>query len=302
MAYNGGSIGGVIFSPLWVAAIGLAGFAWSTATIGPIMLLTVWLLASLLFSRTPAQMGLQADGDALAVSSMRARAQKIASLPGAQLWRDRKFLTLAAGMAFGLFAQIGLVAHLFTLLTPALGAQYAGFALGLVTALAIVGRSAMGWLMPANADRRLIACAGYVLQCAGSIALLIGERSDAVLQTAMGGISVLLLLGIVLFGCGFGNATSLPPLIAQLEFAEEDVPRAVSLIVATGQAAYAFAPATFGLIRDYVPTTGLTSSGAVGVFACAATVQALAVVAFYAGRSERRPREAYRVGTGLSPR
>ena len=176
---------------------------------------------------------------------------------------------------------------------PALGAQYAGFAMGLVTALAIVGRSAMGYLMPANADRRLIACAGYVVQCLGSVTLL-----------AAGGTSVpLLLAGIVLFGCGFGNATSLPPLIAQLEFADDDVPRAVSLVVASAQAAYAFAPATFGAIRDLLPATGLTSNGGAGVFVCAAVVQALAIAMFYAGRRERRARTAaYRVGTGLSPR
>ena len=44
-------------------------------------------------------------------------------------------------MALGLFAQIGLVAHLFSLLVPALGAQQAGLAMGLATALAIAGRT-----------------------------------------------------------------------------------------------------------------------------------------------------------------
>jgi MFS family permease len=292
MTYNGGSIGGVIFSPLWVAAVGLFGFLGSSMAIAAIMLLLVWTLAILLFSRTPQQLRLQQDGDSASAVAAR-KSSPIAPLPGGTLWRDRKFLTLAAGMAFGLFAQIGLVAHLFTLLTPALGAQYAGFAMGFVTLLAIVGRTAMGYLMPSTADRRLIACAGYVLQCAGSVALL-----------AAAGTSIpLLLLGIVLFGCGFGNATSLPPLIAQVEFADEDVPRAVSLIVASAQAAYAFAPATFGVIRDLLPATGLASNGGVGVFFFAAIVQALAVATFFAGRGARRPAHvAYRVGTGFSPR
>ena len=89
-------------------------------------------------------------------------------LPGAALWRDAAFLTLAAGMALGLFAQIGLIAHLFSLLVPALGAQAAGLAMGGATAAAIAGRTLVGWLMPAGADRRLVACASYVVQIAGS--------------------------------------------------------------------------------------------------------------------------------------
>jgi hypothetical protein len=54
--------------------------------------------------------------------------------------RDWRFLTLATGMTLGLFAQIGLLAHLFSLLVPALGAQLAGVAAGAATASAIVGR------------------------------------------------------------------------------------------------------------------------------------------------------------------
>ena len=59
-----------------------------------------------------------------------------------------KDLSLAAGMRLGLFAQIGLLAHLFSLLVPALGQQLAGFAAGLATAAAIAGRTLVGWLMP----------------------------------------------------------------------------------------------------------------------------------------------------------
>jgi hypothetical protein len=63
----------------------------------------------------------------------------------------------------------------------------------------------------------------------------------------------LLFLGIVLFGAGLGNNTSLPPLIAQAEFNKENLSRVVPLIVAISQAAYAFAPAAFGLIRAFTP-------------------------------------------------
>ena len=116
----------------------------------------------------------------------------------------------AAGMALGLFAQIGLVAHLFSLLVPALGAQQAGLAMGLVTALAIGGVPSSAGSMPRGADRRFVACASYAAQLAGSLVFI-----------AAAGTSVpLLLLGVILFGIGFGNATSLPPLIAQVEFVD----------------------------------------------------------------------------------
>ena len=63
MAYNGASIGGVAFSPLWVAAIGALGFPAAAIVVGVAVALTVWLLAEYLFSRSPHQMGLAPDGD-----------------------------------------------------------------------------------------------------------------------------------------------------------------------------------------------------------------------------------------------
>jgi hypothetical protein len=275
MAYNGASIGGVVFSPLWVAAIGLAGFPLAAAAIGLVVALTVYALAGLLFSRTPAEMGLAPDGDATHAAAATAAARDAPPPSRAALWRDLRFVTLAAGMALGLFAQIGLIAHLFSLLVPALGPQWAGLAMGGATAAAIGGRTIVGWLMPAGADRRLVACANYAVQILGSVAFI-----------AAAGTSVpLLLIGVLLFGVGIGNATSLPPLIAQAEFAGNDVARVVPLIVAIGQAAYAFAPATFGVIRELTARGHAIGAGpATPFFAAAALVQVLAIGAFLAGR------------------
>jgi MFS transporter len=169
-AYNGGSIGGVVFSPLWVTAIGALGFPAAAATIGAVAVVTLWCLADLLFARTPEEMGLTPDGDAGASAAPDASP---APPCARSLWLDQTFLTLCAGMTFGLFAQIGLIAHLFSLLAPALGAQAAGWAMGGATALAIGGRTAVGWLMPAGANRRFVACASYALQIAGSLAFIV---------------------------------------------------------------------------------------------------------------------------------
>jgi hypothetical protein len=272
MAYNGGNIGGVVFSPLWAASIGAIGFPAAAAAIGLVMVLTMWVLAGLVFSRTPLEMRLTPDGDAAGAHAASVTSSTAKPLPGPLLWRNRKFLTLAAAMALGLFAQIGLVVHLYSLLVPALGASQAGVAMGLVTAMAIIGRSSIGWVMPAGIDRRLVACASTAVQMTGCVVFIIAAGTSV----------PLLLLGVVLFGAGFGNGTWLPPLIAQVEFVTDDVARAVALIVAIAQATYAFAPVVFGLIRELGPhaDSGATPS----LFIAAGLVQGLAICAFLAGR------------------
>lgn len=267
MALNGGNVGGIVFSPLWAAAIGAIGFPAAAAAIGLAMAITMWVLADLVFSRTPQQMQLAADGDTQDMQTAVAAAPAATPLPGSLLWRDIRFVTLATGMALGLFAQIGLIMHLFSLLVPALGAARAGLAMGLVTLMAIAGRTLIGWTIPVEIDRRLVACASYAVQVLGSISFIAAAGTSA----------PLLLLGVMLFGIGFGNGTWLPPLIAQAEFVADDVPRVVALAVAISQATYAFAPAVFGAIRE-------SSGTAPAFFATAAIVQCLAISAFLAGR------------------
>jgi hypothetical protein len=178
-------------------------------------------------------------------------------------------------MALGLFAQIGMLAHLFSLLVPALGAQLAGVAAGAATASAILGRTLFAWLMPIGADRRLFACASHFVQIVGSLAFFLAAGDNI----------PLLLTGVVLFGFGIGNATSLPPLIAQVEFVTENVPRVVPMIVAIGQGTYAFAPAAFGLIRELAPLASTAHAGSAPyLFLAAAAIQGTAIAAFLAGR------------------
>ena len=275
MAYNGASVGGVVLSPLWVALIAAIGFAGAAAAIGTVMALAIWWLSRRFLGRSPAAMGLLPDGDAPGIPAAAPPGNAALPLPGAALWRSWQFITLAAATSLGLFAQIGLITHLFSLLVPALGTQLAGFAAGLATACAIAGRTAMGWLLPTGADRRRALALNCCLQLCGSLMLL-----------TAGGTSVPLLLGgVVLFGLGLGNATSLPPLIVQQDFAPADTARAVALVTACSQACYAFAPATFGLLRDLgaasAPGPG---SGAGLLFVAAAAVQLAAAGAVMLGR------------------
>ncbi|MGX9962195.1 MFS transporter [Roseomonas sp. F4] len=264
LAYNGASVGGALFSPLWVALIAGLGFTQAALLLGGVMAGMLWWLSGRYFAAGPEAWGQQPDG--LAAPAAGPAPKPAPTLPGARLWRDRRFVTLALAAALSLFAQIGLIVHLFSLIAAPLGAQAAGFAAGLATGCAILGRSLIGWLMPEAADRRHIAAANYGVQAVGSLLLL-----------ASGGTQIpLLLAGLVLFGLGLGNVTSLPPMIVQRDFATGDTARAVALVTACGQAAYAFAPAGFSLLRD--------GSGSPALFLAAAALQLAAAVVVLAGR------------------
>jgi MFS family permease len=270
-AYNGASIGGVVFSPLWVALIGWLGFAGAALSVGGVTIVVMALLAFGVFAATPERMGQRADGDAPDAAPAAIKTATLPALPGAALWRDRGFRTLALGMAMGLFAQIGLLAHLFTLLVPVLGAQRAGWLMGFATACAIGGRYVVAWWMPPRANRRIVAAIAYGVQGIGTLLLLVVSDQQV----------VWIVLAVALFGSGIGNATSLPPLIAQAEFAGADVSRVIALIVAMAQAAYAFAPALFGVLL--VATCGAAprvGQGADALLLAVAAVQGLAIVSF----------------------
>jgi MFS family permease len=83
------------------------------------------------------------------------------------------------------------------------------------------------------------------------------------------------LLGCVLFGVGVGNSISLPPLIAQREFALADVPRIVALVTAINQLVFAFAPAIFGALREVSGAYVLPFMVAVALQLAAAAVVAI---------------------------
>jgi Major Facilitator Superfamily len=266
IAYNGASVGGIVFSPLWVTLVASRGFAEAAVIVGVFMVLTVVALSILAFSKSPDVLGQFPDG---------AQSDQVVPLPvsspsaplrGASLWRDRRFLTLATGMAAGLFAQIGLLAHLFSIIVPIFGSKAAGLLMGGATVAAIVGRTSIGWLMPVWADRRLVASTSYGVQIVGSL-MLLGTGGESVVVIGM---------GVMLFGLGIGNATSLPPLIAQVEFCKEDVVRVVPLIVSLSQGTYALAPALFGIMR------GVSDPA---VFIIAAAIQCLAIMALLFGRA-----------------
>jgi MFS family permease len=240
MAFNGASVGGILFTPLWTALIAGLGMPVSALILGGAMIVILVPLARLTLWTHPPAVAKQATPPA----SRR------------ELAATRSFITISAAFALGLFAQIGLFAHLIVRLTPDFGPAMAAGAISIVTLCAILGRTVLAWMLGEH-DRRLALAANLLMQAVGSLLLAFGQ---GVLPLAV---------GCVLFGLGVGNLTSLMPLIAQKEFRPTDVGTVVALVTAINQAVFALAPGIFGWLRDL-------TGGYLEAFLLAGAVQAMA--------------------------
>ena len=260
LAFNGASVGGALFVPLWVFLIDRLGFQIAALSVAVVAAGVVVFLSARYFNAAPASLGLAPDGDGAFGSVSKPRPR----LSRSEIVRTPRFQTLSAAFALGLFAQIGLLSHLIVRLTPDVGVASAGMLVSVATICAVVGRALAGWWI-GDHDRRIAAAVNFTIQIVGVLLLIIGN----------GWVS--LTLGCVLFGLGIGNLTSLPPLIVQKEFNREDVVTVVALIVAINQAVFAFAPAIVGVFRD-------ATANYVLPFAMVACVQFLATVIVLLGR------------------
>ncbi|MFM9845745.1 MAG: MFS transporter [Hyphomicrobiaceae bacterium] len=260
LAFNGASVGGVLFVPLWIFLIDRLGFQMAALSVATVTVAVVALLSARYFNPSPVGLGLAFDGDGVSAVIAKPRPR----LSRSDIVRMPQFLTLSTAFALGLFAQIGLLSHLIVRLTPDVGVASAGLLVSLATVCAVIGRTLAGWGIWDH-DRRVTAAFNFAIQIIGVLLLTFGNGW------------VLLTLGCVFFGLGIGNLTSLPPLIAQKEFNREDVVTVVALIVAINQAVFAFAPAIVGAFRD-------ATSDYLLPFAMVAWVQLLAATIVLLGR------------------
>jgi cyanate permease len=265
LAFNGASVGGVLFVPTWVYLIQSIGFPSAALLVGACMVAVVAYLCMNFLSKSPDDMGLAPDGGASHQATPRPKPKR----SRAEIARTSRFITISAAFSLGLFAQVGLLAHLVARLTPEVGVGHAGLLVSLTTICAVMGRFMVGrWI--GEHDRRFAAALNFAVQIAGVLLLIFSSGWPG------------LTLGCVLFGLGIGNLTSLPPLIVQKEFDRADVVTAVALIVAINQGVFAFAPAIIGVLRDTTDDYQLP-------FALIAVVQLLAAVIILLGRRSASP-------------
>ena len=231
LTLTGASFGGIILTPLMVAAISHWGFR--AAMLGTAAATVAILVPTLLLC----------IGKPPAALDFGAATPTQAAQPSGETWTRRRalhslqFWTMTLPFALAIGAQVGFLVHQLALLEPKIGLQTASYAVALTTATAVLGRLAVGAVID-RLNQRMVSAASFLSQAA-ALLILLGTDNTAALFAAC-----------ALFGFSVGNLITLPSLIIFREFGAKSFGLLVGLSVAVNQLIYAFGPGIVGWLRD----------------------------------------------------
>jgi cyanate permease len=148
------------------------------------------------------------------------------------------FWTISIPFALALVAQIGFIVHQIALLEPKIGRANAGFAVSVMTFMAIAGRLGLGMVVD-RFDPRRVTAVSIVSQAAALLTIL---NFDAV---------PIVLAACAVFGFSVGNLITLPPLIMNREFSAASFVVVMGLSNAISGTIGSLGPAFVGLVRSW---------------------------------------------------
>jgi MFS family permease len=259
LGFTGATLGGVVVAPLLLPLAVAFGFSRALA-MAALVSLVLTATAGSVMRRGPQELGLGPDGDPVRASG--GRPSPPDGRRRGDALRTWRFWSVSAPFALGLTAQVGVLTHLVTLATPALGTGGAARAVSVTTAAALIGRLATGVVVD-RLNRRAVASVTLGIQMVG-LAWLAWRPSPLAVYA-----------GCVLFGLGVGNLTTLPGLILALEWPRERFSALVGLVVGINQFTFAFGPSLVGVIRDWSGTYRLALGACAALQMIAAVLVAL---------------------------
>ena len=196
IASTGLSVGGVIITPFSAALIGTQGIAVASPWLGVLYFAGVFPACIFVLRSAPSDIGLAADGRKSDGSASR-------TLDGITLGdaiRQRYFWTLGIAYFFVMLAQVGAIAHQYGVVGEHLEGTEAAYAIAVLPFFSILGRLLGGVVIDLFSASRFTVV--MMLFQAASLALI-----------AFAGGSMMLLLGLALFGLTVGNLLMLQPLL-----------------------------------------------------------------------------------------
>jgi MFS family permease len=270
LALNGASSGGIFVAPTLIVAIAETGFP--AAMIGAATVMAAILIPAIAIGIDRPPIRTDATGVFLPHGGSRAGAGSASAPPPwtrAEALRSLAFWSVAGPFALALMAQVGFFVHQIAFLEPVIGRTPAGLTVALLTAMAIVGRLALG-VSVLRLDLRRVTAVSLLSQAAALFAMTQTTNAAA------------LFIACAIFGLSAGNLVSLPALIIQREFEATSFGMVVGLSTAIGQFTYAFGPGLLGVVRD--ATGGYTAA-----FALCMMLQLTAAGAIQMSRPQRKP-------------
>lgn len=231
LALNGASFSGVVVVPALVFLAGAAGFASAMLTGAAAILLLIVPLAFRILGTPPPRPPMAPPSSAGPTS-------------GAVTWtraaalRSPAFWSVSAPFSLSLLSQAGFLVHLIAFLEPMIGRNTAGIAVAITTAMAIVGRLALGTIAD-RTNQRLASALSLGAQAA-ALGVMTQTTDTNTLLAACG-----------VYGFSVGNLITFPALIIQREFDAASFGMLVGLSTAITQFTYAFGPGLVGLVRDF---------------------------------------------------
>src|SRR5262249_48977270 len=231
LALTGASCGGIVITPLLVFLIERFGFA-AAMLIATAIMVAVLVPVVIAWVGPPSAIAVQSHDASRAESS-----SKVDGTSRAKLMGSPAFWALSITFALALIAQIGFIVHQIAMLEPQIGRANAGFAVSVMTFMAIAGRLVLG-LVVARTDPRFVAALSLVGQAVALSAILWTDDVSIVLTAC------------ALFGVCVGNIVTLPPLIVHREFSAAGFVTILGLANAVSATVGSLGPALVGLIRS----------------------------------------------------
>jgi MFS family permease len=228
LGLTGASFGGIAVVPALVFLAGAIGFR-PAMLYGAALILVTLVPLALLFLGPPQQ--------SVAHTTPRSAPVAPAAWTRASALRSLAFWSVSAPFALGLMSQAGFLVHQIAFLEPTIGRNAAGIAVGITTAMAVVGRLMLGPM--ANRLNQRLASALSLLSQAAALAVMANSADTAVLWSAC-----------AVYGFSVGNLITLPALIVQREFDAASFGMLIGLSTAISQFTYAFGPGLLGVVRD----------------------------------------------------
>ncbi|MES1990494.1 MAG: MFS transporter [Pseudomonadota bacterium] len=231
---TGLSLGGILLTPLsarLIATLGLDGAApWLAIIMFGIVPIT-WLV----IRPSPLDYGIGPDGDPI---KRDASGAPVAAdgIDYAIAIRSRFFILMTATFVFAMMAQVGTIAHLFSLVSGRTGSEAtAAYALSCMAGASVIGRLIGGYALITISSR------GFVvwLAIAQALVLVLFAYAES---------TVALLLVATLFGFTVGNLLMMAPLMTAEAFGLKAYGRILSLNQLCNVAGVASGPVVMGYL------------------------------------------------------